>query len=70
MTTVSRSLGEVFPEEIERCKELQVAYKEIGPAGQFGLAAITDLIKQAEKANKDQDVVAMLRLYPELQQCQ
>lgn len=70
MGKINKSLGEAFPEEIERCKELIVAYREIGPAGQFGLVMLEDLVEKAEKANIDQDVIAMVRLYPELQECQ
>ncbi len=67
---MNESLGEAFPKEIERCKELREAYKEIGPAGQFGLMFINAIIEEAEEAQAAGDVVAMIRIYPEMQECQ
>jgi len=66
---MSESLGEAFPKAIDHCKFLQNAYKEIGPPGIFAYTIITDLIRKAEIANRNQDVVAMAQLYPELQGC-
>ncbi len=67
---MDESLGEAFPKEIERCEELIKAYREIGPAGQFGLAFLEPLVHEAKIANRDGDIVAMVKLYPELQERQ
>ena len=60
-----KSLGEDFPRQIERCKELAQAYRDIGSAGRFGLALIEDAIRRAEAVASD-DIVAMVRLYAEM----
>lgn len=61
------SLGDAFPEELERVKEALDAYRSIGSAGAFACSWIAPLVLAAEKATLDQDAVAMVRLYPELQ---
>ena len=60
------TLGDAFPREIERAHEKIRAYESIGPAGAFALAFIRPLVKQAERAQAEQDVVAMVRLLPQL----
>lgn len=68
--TRSLSLAEAYPKEQERCRELLSAYKEIGPVGAFGHAMISDVLRRAEIAAAEQDVVAMIRLYEEMKECQ
>lgn len=63
---VAPSLGEAFPKEQARCRELLVAYKSIGPAGAVGAAMIEDALKRADNAAISYDVVAILHSYTEL----
>lgn len=60
------SLGEAFPLEQQRVRELIPLYQAIGPAGSFGLWAINQALARAERAAASGDVVAMLRSYEEL----
>ena len=46
-----------------RCRELLGAYKDIGPAGQFGYVMIEDVLKRTDKAVMEGDIVAMISLY-------
>ena len=60
------TLGDALPREITRCKELLTIYEEMGPAGTFGVAFLKRDIEDAEKAIADNDLVAMVRIYPKL----
>lgn len=68
--TESKSLGELYPIEQARCRELQQHYKAIGPGGSFGYAMIELTLKRADQAAISGDVVAMLRCYEEMKDCQ
>ena len=61
-----RTLGDELPREQARCRELLVAYKEIGPAGAFGAAMIEQSLREADQASISGDIVAMLRAYEKL----
>lgn len=60
------TLGDEFPEEIERTREKLKSYESIGIAGLSGANVIRATIKAAEKAQQEQDVVAMIRLLQEM----
>jgi len=60
------TLGDELPREQARCRELLVAYKEIGPAGAFGAAMIEQSLREADQASISGDIVAMLRAYEKL----
>ena len=60
------TLGDELPREQARCRELLVAYKEIGSAGAFGAAMIEQSLREADQAAISGDVVAMLRAYEKL----
>jgi hypothetical protein len=61
------SLGDAFPREIQRCTRLLGEYRSIGPAGQFGAAMIQQTLDEATDALATGDVVAMIRIFPRLQ---
>lgn len=63
------SLGERFPAEQERVRELLREYESIGAAGAFGAAMIRDVLRRAELAAASGDVLAMLRSFEELKGC-
>jgi phage-related baseplate assembly protein len=67
---MSESLGEAFPKEQERLRELLQAYRDIGPAGAFGYMAISAVAKRADEAAISGDPVAMLRAYQEMKGCE
>lgn len=60
------SLGEQYPIEQARLRELMVGYREIGPAGAFGLVMLEDLARRADQAAISGDIVAMMRCYQEM----
>ena len=60
------TLGDELPREQARCRELLVAYKEIGPVGAFGAAMIEQSLREADAATISGDLVAMLRAYEKL----
>ena len=64
------SLGEAYPQEQARVRELLGIYKGLGPVGTFGAVMIEDVLKRADKAAIEGDVVAMSRLSKEMQGCQ
>lgn len=64
------TLAEALPAEQARCRELLIAYKEIGPVGAFGYTMIEAALKRADQAVMSGDPVAMLRSYEELKGCE
>lgn len=66
----SKSLGELYPLEQERVRELLTQYRAIGPAGSFGAIMLADVLRRADQAVINGDVVSMLRLYEEMKGCE
>ena len=62
------SLGETFPKEQARCREVLMRYKEIGPPGQFAAVMIEDMLRRADEAAISGDVVEMIRIYKEMKE--
>lgn len=63
------TLGDAYPLELQRVRELLEEYRELGPVGRLGAIVIKDVLVRAEKALAEGDTVAMIRLYKELQGC-
>lgn len=70
MPTNPVTLADALPKEIKRCRDLLKQYEAIGSAGQFGFIMISQDIANAEQAITEGDVVAMLRAYTALKDCQ
>ena len=66
---MSKSVGEAFPEEQARVRELLALYKTI-PTGFFGAAMIEQVLKRADQAAISGDIVAIIRSYEELKGCE
>ena len=64
------SVGEEFPKEQARVRELLLQYKAIGPAGTLGAIMIEQALQRADQAAISGDVVAILRSFVELKECQ
>lgn len=64
---MSRTLGELYPLEQERVRNILGHYKEIGPAGVFGAAMIENVLRRADKAAIEQDLSAMIACFKEMQ---
>jgi len=63
------SLGDEYPIEQARVRELLGQYKFIGPAGTFGATMIEQTLQRADTAALSGDVVAMIRSYQEMKDC-
>ena len=61
------SVGEEFPKQQARARDLLKQYRDIGPAGTFGALMIEQALQRADQAAMSGDVVAILRSYHELQ---
>lgn len=65
--TQPRSVGEAFPLEQARCRELLKEYRELpNGAGWFGAAMIEQALQRADQAAISGDVVQILQSYEEL----
>jgi len=62
------TLGDEYPKEQARCRELLGMYREIGPAGRFGALMIEDMLRRADEAAMAGDVVEMLRVFGEMKE--
>lgn len=62
------SLGEEFPKEQARCRQLLGWYREIGPNGAFGAACIEDMLRRADRAVMDGDIVTMIQVFQEMRE--
>ena len=62
------SLGEEYPKEQARCREVLAQYKSIGAPGIFGSIMIEDVLRRADVAAVEGDTVAMIRLYKEMKE--
>lgn len=61
------NLGVEYPKMQAHCREVLAQYREIGPTGIFGAMMIENLLRRADAAVVEGDVVAMLRIYQEMQ---
>lgn len=67
---MAKSLADAFPEEQQRVRELLQVYRDLGPVGMFGAAALEQTLRRADKAASSGDATEMLRSYAELKGCQ
>lgn len=63
------SVGEDFPREQRRVRELLDVYRSLGRNGAFGAAALERVLTQAEEAMASGDVVKILFAYELLRGC-
>lgn len=61
------SMGEEYPKEQARVREILGHYKAIGPAGAFGAAWIEEVLKRADLAAMSGDVLQVIRSFQEMQ---
>jgi hypothetical protein len=64
------TLGDRFPAEQARVRELLGEYKALGSVGAFGALMIEQVLRRADSAAVSGDVVAMLRSYEEMKGCE
>lgn len=64
------SLGEAFPKEQARIRQLIADYRDLpGGAGHLGAMFLEDTLRRADEAAISGDVVAMIGLYEEMRSC-
>lgn len=63
--TTPISVGEAFPQEQARCRELLALYRTI-PTGAFAALMIEQALQRADKAAISGDVLEILKSYEEL----
>lgn len=63
------SVGEDFPHQQERLRELMQEYRDLGPAGTFGLMMLQQVAKRADEAMASGNVVRILSSYQEMKEC-
>jgi hypothetical protein len=66
---MTESLGDAYPKEQERVRELLNEYLAIGPSGQFGAAALRMTLKEADEAAISGDLIRMIAAYQRLKEC-
>lgn len=69
MSDKVRSLGEDYPIEQARCRELLDEYRKIGPVGRFGYVMIEQVLKRADEAAISGDIVQMIGAYQAMKEC-
>lgn len=64
------TVGDDYPNEQARVRELIGIYKSLGPVGTFGALMLEQVLQRADQAAASGDVVAMVRSYQEMKDCQ
>jgi hypothetical protein len=62
------TLGDEFPKEQARVREVLGYYKGIGPAGIFGAMMIEQTLRNADEAALSGDIVQMLAAFQEMKE--
>ena len=63
------SVGIEFPKQQARVRELLAEYKALGPVGSFGGVMLEAVLARADEAMASGDVVAVVRSFQELTEC-
>ena len=64
------TLADAYPREQARLRDLLTIYRDLGPIGAFGYAAISDVASRADKAAAEGDTIAMIGLLQEMRGCE
>ena len=63
------TLGDEYPIEQARVREVLAMYKEIGPAGTFGAMNIEAVLREADQAALSGDLVRMIAAFQKMKDC-
>lgn len=61
------TLGEDYPKEQARCREVLAQYRELGPSGVLGGLLIEATLREADEAMASGDIVRILQAYKRMQ---
>jgi hypothetical protein len=64
------SLVDEYPKEQARLRSLLEVYHSLGPIGLFGATVIEQTLKEADVAVASGDIVAMVRCFQAMKDCQ
>ena len=64
------TVGDEYPKEQARCRELLQMYREIGPSGMFGAAVIEAKLREADEAMASGDIVRILAAFQAMKECE
>lgn len=64
--SIATSVGEDFPKQQARVREVLGQFKEIGPAGAIGASLIEHSLRQADEALASGDILKILVAYDAL----
>lgn len=67
---MTNTVGEDFPRQQARVREIQQHAREIGPSGQFLVSMCEQALKRAEAAAISGDIVEIVQSYKELKEFQ
>lgn len=70
MSDTMTTLGDEYPKQQARLRELIQLYSDLGPVGAFGKVVIEQVLRRADEAAISGDVVAMLRSFEEMKGCE
>ena len=63
------SVGEEYPKEQARVRELIEVYRGLGPQGAFAMAMLKDVLREADEAAISGDAVRIIRSFARMQGC-
>lgn len=63
------TVGDAYPREQARVRELLTVYRGLGPVGRFGALMLEGVLERADRAAISGDLVAVLRSFEELKGC-
>ena len=64
------SVGDDYPRQQARLRELIKQYEELGPAGMFGKAMIEADLREADEAAMSGDIVRIVAAYQAMKGCE
>lgn len=64
------TVGEDFPKQQARVRELLSEYRGLGPNGYFGALMLERTLREADEAMASGDIVRILAAYQALKDCQ
>ena len=68
MSEKSTSVGEDFPKQQARVREVLGMYRDIGPNGMFGAMMIEQTLREADEAQASGDIIRILQSYEALKE--
>jgi hypothetical protein len=68
MSNESTRVGEDFPKQQARVREVLGMYRDIGPNGMFGAVMIEQTLREADEAQASGDIIRILQSYQALKE--